>query len=153
MSRNIIAKAAITIEATASRVWEALTTPEMIKQYFFGVAPESDWEVGSPLIWKGEWEGKEFVDKGEILQSNPPRLFQYTYLSSYSGLDDLPENYSNITYELSEDLGKTELTVTQENLQDEHARVQSEKNWNTVLGNLKKILEEESVLEDRHQKT
>lgn len=150
MSMNIIAKVTITIEAPASRVWEALTTPDIIKQYFFGIAPESDWKVGSPLVWKGEWEGKEFTDKGEILQSIQPRLFQYTYLSTFSGLEDSPENYSNITYELTEDQGKTELTVTQENIPDERSKVQSERNWTAILENLKKILEEESVLEDRH---
>jgi uncharacterized protein YndB with AHSA1/START domain len=143
MSMNIIAKITTTIDVPAARVWEALTTPALIKQYFFGTEAISDWKAGSTLVWKGVWEGKEYTDKGVILKSEPPRLFQYTYFSSFSGLDDLPENYGNITYELDEENDVTTLTVRQENIQNEQMREQCEKNWQWVLGELKKLLEEQ----------
>ncbi len=141
MSVNLIAKSSTTISAPASRVWEALTKPEMIKQYFFGTQAISDWKVGSPLQFKGVWEGKEYTDKGIIVKSEPNKLFQYTYLSSFSGLADLPENYANISYELFEDSGQTTLTVKQENIENEEVREHSEKNWAFVLKNLKEFLE------------
>jgi uncharacterized protein YndB with AHSA1/START domain len=141
MSANLIAKASTTISAPASAVWDALTDPKLIKQYFFGTDAVSDWNEGSPLQFKGEWNGKRYVDKGVILRSEPPKLFQYSYLSSFSGLPDLPENYANITYELTEDNGETLLNIKQENVANEDVRKHSEENWAQVLKNLKNLLE------------
>lgn len=141
MSVNLIAKSSIEIEAPVARVWDALTNPEIIKQYFFGTNAISDWQVGSPLEFRGEWEGKPYVDKGVILQSQPEKLFQYTYYSSFSKLPDSPENYANISYELNEEDGLTTLTVKQENVANEEARKHSEENWSHVLTSLKNLLE------------
>jgi uncharacterized protein YndB with AHSA1/START domain len=141
MAANFIAKSSVTINASASKVWEALTTPQLIKQYFFGTEAISDWKVGSPLHFKGVWEGKEYLDKGFILRSEPPKLFQYSYFSSFSGQDDKPENYANITYELADDDGETTLVVKQENNANDEARKASEKNWSNVLTSLKNLLE------------
>jgi uncharacterized protein YndB with AHSA1/START domain len=141
MSANLIAKASTTISAPASAVWDALTNPSLIKQYFFGTDAVSDWKEGSALEFKGEWNGKQYTDKGVILKSEPAKLFQYTYLSSFSGLPDVPENYANITYELFEDNGETTLNVKQENVANEDARKHSEENWELVLKNLKNLLE------------
>lgn len=141
MSANLIARASTTISAPASKVWDALTNPAMIKQYFFGTDAISDWKQGGPLEFRGSWEGKEYVDKGVILKSEPPKLFQYTYLSSFSNLPDAPENYANISYELIEDNGQTTLNVKQENVANEEARKHSEDNWATVLKDLKHLLE------------
>lgn len=141
MSANLIAKVTITIAAPASEVWNALTDPEQIKQYFFGSEAVSDWKEGSKLEFKGEWEGKPYVDKGVILKSEPDKLFQYTYYSPFSGLPDAPENYANISYELLEEDGSTILTVKQENVSDEEVRKRSEQNWTIVLNNLKELLE------------
>jgi uncharacterized protein YndB with AHSA1/START domain len=141
MSANLIAKASTNISAPASRVWDALTNPDIIKQYFFGTQAISDWKEGSSLEFKGEWDGKKYVDKGVILKSEPEKLFQYTYLSSFSNLPDLPENYANITYELLEEDGETTLTVKQENVANEEVRKHSEQNWENVLKALKDLLE------------
>ena len=141
MAANLIAKASTNIAVPASRVWDALTNPEIIKQYFFGTKAISDWKEGSTLEFRGEWEGKPYVDKGTILQIDREKIFQYTYLSSFSGLPDLPENYANITYELHEDSGTTLLIVKQENIANEQARKHSEQNWAYVLQSLKELLE------------
>lgn len=145
MKSNITGKASITIHATADRVWEALTTPRIIKKYFFGTDAVSDWKVGSPLIFKGEWQGKHYEDKGTILEIVPQKLFKYSYWSSMSGIEDKPENYVDVTYELSRSGDDVTLTITQENIPDEKMKAHSEQNWNKVLGDLKKLLEEEMV--------
>ena len=62
----------ITIDASVEDVWKALTTPELIKQWFFGVDTETDWQVGSPLVHRGEYQGKPYQDKGEIVRFDPP---------------------------------------------------------------------------------
>jgi uncharacterized protein YndB with AHSA1/START domain len=141
MSANLIAKVSTNIAAPASRVWDALTNPELIRQYFFGTEAVSDWKEGSPLEFRGEWEGKKYHDKGVILKSEQPKLFQYTYFSSFSNLPDAPENYANISYELIEEDGETMLTIKQENVANEEARKHSEENWAYVLKNLKDLLE------------
>jgi uncharacterized protein YndB with AHSA1/START domain len=143
MKNNITGKASITINAPSKIVWEALTTPSIIKQYFFGTTAISDWKAGSPLIFRGEWEGKNYEDKGTILETVPEKLFRYTYWSSMSGIEDKPENYVTITYRLSEKNNRTELTITQENIPDEKTKEHSVQNWNKVLNDLKQLLEKQ----------
>src|SRR5512137_2683690 len=99
MNKGWIAKAAITINAPASRVWDALTNPHLIKQYLFGTEVATDWKVGSPITYRGTWEGKSYEDKGKILQIEPGRLLVSTYWSSLSSVPDIPENYKTVRYE------------------------------------------------------
>lgn len=141
MKSNITGRANIKINAPASKVWKALTTPSLIKKYFFGTETITDWQVGSPIIFRGEWEGKQYEDKGTILAVEPKKLFRYTYWSSMSGIEDKPENYVNVTYELSPANDGTELSVTQENIPDQKTKEHSEQNWRKVLDDLKKMLE------------
>ena len=134
-------KTKITFEAPIAEVWKGLTDPAIVKQYFFGTNIKSDWKVGSPITFSGEWEGKTYVDGGIILEIDPPKLLKYTYWSSMSGTEDKPENYNNITYELSEDNGVTTLILTQEGVKDQASMDHSEQNWQSVFDGLKKILE------------
>src|SRR5437773_1994539 len=99
MKSDITGSVNITISVPATKVWKALTTPSIIKQYFFGTDAIPDWKVGSPLTFKGEWQGKQYEDKGTILDLIPQKLFKYSYWSSMSGREDTPENYADITYE------------------------------------------------------
>ncbi|MES2431881.1 MAG: SRPBCC family protein [Bacteroidota bacterium] len=145
MKSNITGQASIIINAPTSKVWEALTTPELIKEYFFGTDAISDWKEGSPLIFKGIWQGKEYEDKGVILNSEPEKLFRYKYWSSMSGTEDKEENYVNITYKLSEIANGTLLQITQDNIPDEKMKEHSEENWKTVLNGLKELLESDPV--------
>jgi uncharacterized protein YndB with AHSA1/START domain len=62
MPKNIIARTSLSIAAPAARVWDALVNPQLIKQYMFGTTAVSDWQQGSPIIWRGEWKGKPYED-------------------------------------------------------------------------------------------
>lgn len=139
--KSLIATTSIRIEAPVKAVWEALTTPALIKQYLFGTEVTSDWKVGSPITFSGEWEGKRYQDKGTILQAEPNKVFTYTYWSSMSGTEDIPANYANITYNLEGENGQTVLTITQDNVPTEESKKHSEKNWSMVLSTLKEMLE------------
>lgn len=141
MSEKFSATVSVTIKASREKVWEALTTPALIRKYFFGTNASSDWKVGSPIRFTGEWEGKPYEDKGVILASKRPDIFSYSYWSSMSGLEDKEENYVEITYELKEASGQTELTVTQTSIPDEQMKKHAMENWNKVLDGLKKLLE------------
>lgn len=141
MKNNLTARAGISINATVSQVWDALTKPEIIKQYFFGTDARSDWKVGSPVTFKGEWEGKKYEDKGTVTANERNKILSYSYWSSMSGKPDMPENYANVTYELTPGNNKTDLMITQDNIVDEKSKAHSEQNWKTVLADLKKLLE------------
>jgi uncharacterized protein YndB with AHSA1/START domain len=134
-------EASILIDAAPEDVWDALTNPDQIKKYFFGTEAISDWKKGSPLYFRGEWEGKKYEDKGTILETKHGELFKYSYWSSMSGIEDKPENYVTVTYRLSEVMGKTKVTITQENIESDEMRKHSEQNWNKVLSDLKNLLE------------
>ncbi|HEU0293609.1 MAG TPA: SRPBCC domain-containing protein [Anaerolineales bacterium] len=142
MDRNHIAKAATSINAPAEKVWDALVDPKAIKQYMFGTNVISDWREGSPIVWKGEWQGKSYEDKGKILQLKPERTLQYSHFSPLSGMPDKPENYHTVTIELSSNGNQTDVTLTQDNNATEEARSESEKNWGMMLTELKKFLEQ-----------
>ncbi len=142
---NISGSARILIDAPANEVWNALTNPELIKQYFFGTNTFTDWQVGSPIVFTGEWEGKTYYDKGTILANDYEKMIRYTYWSSMSGIEDKPENYVTVTYELTNQEGKTLVTVTQENIPDQHMKEHSEQNWNKVLRDLKTMLETQHI--------
>ena len=142
IAANNISKAGITINASADKVWHALTDPGLIKKYMFGTTVISDWKEGSKIIWKGEWEGKQYEDKGKILLFEPKKSLQYSHFSPLSGLHDNPENYHIVTIDLNEEDGKTIVSLTQDNNADEKTKEHSEKNWKMMLASLKKLLEE-----------
>ena len=140
-TQDLIARATTTINAPKSEVWAALVTPAAIKQYMFGSDVVSEWKEGSPITWKGEWQGKRYEDKGVILQLKRGRTLQYSHFSPLSGLPDKPENYHTVTIELSEFGSATHVVLTQDNNATDDARAHSEKNWKMMLGGLKKYVE------------
>lgn len=141
MNRELIATTSISIFASPSEVWKALVDPEIIKQYMYGTETETTWKLHSPITFRGEWEGIPYVDKGEIVNIIPERVLSYSYWSSLSGTDDFEDNYSIITYHVSEYDDETTLTVTQDNIEDEDKVIKSEENWMSTLKKVKKILE------------
>lgn len=138
---NLTAHASITLNASPERVWKALTTPSEIKQYLFGTDAKSDWTEGSPITYTGEWEGKKYEDKGEIIELIPNELLHTSYFSSMSGKEDVPDNYSNVIYQLEATGKQTVLTISQDNNADEKSRDHSQANWQMVLQGLKKVVE------------
>src|SRR5512136_1854258 len=115
MSKGFVAQATVTISAPTSRVWDALTKPELVKQYLFGTQMTTDWRVGSPITYEGTWEGKAYKDKGKVLQVEPGKLLVSTFWSALAGLPDVPENYQTVRYELASEGSRTRLTITQDN--------------------------------------
>jgi len=138
---TLTATSSVQVDAGPSAVWAGITDPELISKIFFGAQVDTDWQEGSPITFSGEWDGKPYVDKGEILRVEPERLFQYTYWSPLSGTDDATQNYATITFRLAPRDGGTELTVTQDNVADEAGRARAESNWQMVLDNLKQEVE------------
>jgi len=141
MKQPFVAKSSVTIHVGAAEVWDALTNPELIKQYLYGTEAISDWKEGSSITYKGVWQGKPYEDKGVIRKIEPKKLLVSTYWSALSGLPDSPENYSTVTYALDERDSETTLTVTTDNIDTKESADHTERNWKSVLGTLKILLE------------
>ncbi len=151
MSSQLIVKNSITINAPSSKVWDALINPEQTKKYMFDCETVSDWKPGSPLLWKANYEGKEMVFvKGNIVSIEPGKFLAYTTIDPNSTIEDIPENYLTVTYNLSEENGQTILTVTQGDyakVVDGDKRYKDASNngegWNPILAEIKKLVEAE----------
>ena len=136
-----VATAEIEIKAPAARVWTALTDPELVAKYMFGSRVETDWREGSPIMWKGEYEGRAYVDKGEIIEVQPQRRLKMTHFSPLSGQQDEPGNYHTLLYELEETHGTTHVSLSQDNNASEQEAEHSRGNWETMLAGLKDVVE------------
>ncbi len=151
MDKELIIKNVISIDAPAARVWDVLTNPEQTKKYMFGCETVSDWKKGSALLWRGNYEGNEMVFvKGSIAEIEPGNILKYTVIDPNSAMEDIPENYLLVTYSLSEENGKTILTVIQsgfETAADGEKRYKDSYNngegWNPILVRIKEIAETE----------
>jgi uncharacterized protein YndB with AHSA1/START domain len=141
MESSLSLKIDISINASAANIWNALTNPDLVKKYFFGTNIESDWEKGSTIYFRGEWEGNKYEDKGVIIDIVPEKFIKYNYWGSMSGTPDLPENYAEITYSLSQKQKHTILTITQNGIKNEEAKKHSEENWVMVMNGMKNIVE------------
>ncbi|MEP6646580.1 MAG: SRPBCC domain-containing protein [Saprospiraceae bacterium] len=129
----------IIINASKANIWRAITDPEFIKQYLFGADVISDWIVGSPIIFRGQWKGQSYIDKGQILDIQPESILSYNYWSAFSGIKDVPENYSIVTYTLSEGDEGVRLIVRQQGFTSEESRKQSDAGWEQVLEKVKNV--------------
>ncbi len=143
----VTASASVVIDAPRQRVWEALTDPELVREYFMGAEVASDWQVGHPITFKGMWKDKPFEDKGEILTFDPQKAMSYSHWSPLSGTDDTPDNYHVVHIALDDSADGTRVTLEQSNLNgkvtdaDKKSRDDYERNWQGVLEGLKKVSE------------
>ncbi len=141
MKKDLIAKASARINAPIAVVWGSLIKPKIIKQYMFGTDVVTGWKIGSPIFWRGEWQGKPYEDKGFILKLEKERILQYSHFSPLSGDPDIKENYHIVTIELEQSGNQTKVTLSQDKNPTEADREHSEKNWQMMLDGLKKLLE------------
>lgn len=146
---SLFIKNNISIQASAEKVWDTLTNPQQTKKYMFGCETVSDWKKGSPLLWKGSYEGKDMIFvKGNITEIDPGKFLAYTVIVPNSSIEDVPENYLTVTYKLTPDKEQTVLEVTQ----GDYSKVANGKTrykeafneghgWQPMLEEIKKVAE------------
>lgn len=142
LNNELISSESIIINASAEKIWKTLTNPLLISQYLFGAQTISDWHIGSDIIFKINFEGDEFVDKGLVIENIPNKILIYKYWSGFCGLEDKPENYSIVSYKIENvQDGNFKLSWTQKGFADEQSRSSSENSLESVLEQIKSISE------------
>ena len=143
-SGNIFNKT-ILINAPASRVWDALTNPELMKKWMSETKIDiiTDWKVGNPIVIRGNLNGKNFENNGTVLHFELEKILQYNHLSSLSRLPDKPENYSVLEFRLAPMEDQTTLTLTLSNFPTETIYKHLAFYWNVTLEILKRMIEEQ----------
>lgn len=100
------------INAPLSLVWEVLTSPIYSVHYMFNCEVITSWEVGTPIEWKGNYNGYDAHQIGEVLEFSPKSKLSYTTFDPNFGLENIPENYIHVDYALEEVNGITHLTIS-----------------------------------------
>ena len=127
------------IRTTPERVWEALTQPETIKQFWFGVTAESDWKPGSS--WRLLFEDGRVADTGEILESDPPRRLVIKWRNEFKP-ELKAEGYATCTMDVEPAGEAVKLTITHSmERADSQFIAGVSGGWPRILSNLKSLLE------------
>lgn len=138
MATNI---STITLNATTNKVWDALTNPELVKLWQYGSDLITNWEVGSAIKFRTEWEGKIFEQWGQVLEVRPAEFLKYSLFAPQPGLEDKPENYFIMSYVLTTENGLTNLKIIQEDNRPNSKQEDPQGEENPMLQLLKKIAE------------
>jgi uncharacterized protein YndB with AHSA1/START domain len=135
------------IKTTADKLWNALTDPEVMKQWRFGTHAESDWGVGSS--WKMMTEAGQILDTGEIAESSPPTRLIIKWRNEWKP-ELKAEGYSHCTFDIEPVSGNApKLIVTHAIDKNPSPFIEAVSiGWPKTLSNLKTFLETgETVLE------
>ena len=130
------------INASPERIWEVMTLPENIKVYLYGTQVSTDWQAGSPIEFKGEYNGQTYLDKGNVLKNEMPHLLQYNYWSGFSGMEDTPNNYAVVTYKIeATPNGHCQFTWHQQGFSSEEGKCHTEEGLKKMLVQIKELAE------------
>jgi uncharacterized protein YndB with AHSA1/START domain len=120
-NRSIITRKLI-LPASLPEVWDALVNPVKTKLFMFNCEVNSNWQIGSPIVWKGNYEGYESGERGIVLEFEVGKKLKYTSFDPNFGLADTEENTLHISYDLSARGDSTELITTIENFNGDSQR-------------------------------
>ena len=132
------------IKTTPETLWQALTTPQLMKQYWIGMNTESDWRVGS--AWSMRFQDGRVADVGEIVEFIASKRMVIKWRNEWSPeLKD--EGFSRCALELEQTDGCVKLTVTHgiDVLNSKFIKSVSGA-WPICISNLKSLLETGDVV-------
>ena len=133
----------IVIRSNASNVWELLTQSQPTIKYMFGCKAITNWEIGSPLLWQGSYEGKDMVFvKGIVKEYISEKLLIYSTIDpNNASIADIPENYLDVHYIIDKTDSGITLTIKQGNYK---TVAQGEQRYNESIagGGWQSILEQ-----------
>ncbi len=136
------------IKTTPQKLWDALTTPEFIRQYWFGAHCESDWKAGSS--WKLCFPDGKIADAGEIAESIPPKRLVIKWRNEWNP-DVKAEGYSRCAFDIEPVDDAIKLTVTHGMDKEASKLIELVSGgWPKVLSNLKSLIETGKVTIENH---
>jgi uncharacterized protein YndB with AHSA1/START domain len=142
MNHDLSVSQSVIVNASVAKVWQALTTPNIIKDYLYGTETITTWEVGTEIIFQGEYESFKYKDHGTILNYVPNETLTYSYWSGFSGLADVPENYGKVIYNVQPNAdGTTTFTWTQIGYPNEEKQAYSKDGMTVFLESVKAVME------------
>ena len=132
------------IETTPEKLWQALTSSEFSRRYWFGTELKTDWKIGSPfaLVTNGTT-----TDVGEVLEFDRPRRLSYTFhhVLSEAARKERP---TRVVFQLEPHGKLVKLTLTHEDFEAGSVILDGiSKGWPAILSSLKSLLETGSALE------
>jgi len=127
------------IRSTPQKVWEALTTPEFARQYWYDMHIDSDWKTGSP--WKMLFPDGRVADHGIVLEADPPRRLVLRWRNVWKPeFAEDGETLCTITLEPADSAVK--LQIVHEAERENSGLIQAvARGWPRILSNLKSLLE------------
>jgi uncharacterized protein YndB with AHSA1/START domain len=141
MDKQLVVSKGVVIGRPRETVWQVLTQPSFVRRYLYGAELSTDWTVGSSVLFRGEFDGQSWQDKGVVLACEPPSELRYSYWSGLCGLADRAENYATVSYNLEETASGTLLSVRQQGYANEESRTNSDRGWDSVLAQIKSLAE------------
>ncbi|WP_286971180.1 SRPBCC family protein [Flavobacterium sp. UBA4854] len=138
MATNI---STIVLNASVEKVWNALTQPELVKQWQYGSDLLTTWKTGSEIRFRNEWDGQVFEQWGTVLEVVPNQKIKYSLFFPRPGLEDKAENYFIMNYVLSEENQKTKLEIIQEDNRPGAVQEEPQGEENPILQGLKALIE------------
>jgi uncharacterized protein YndB with AHSA1/START domain len=127
------------IGTTPERLWSALTDPDLMKKYWFGMHQESDWRPGSP--WRLVFADGRIADAGEVVECDPPRRLVLKWRNEFRP-ELKAEGISRCTIELEPSEGAVKLTITHTiDRAPSQLICAVSGGWPRILSNLKSLLE------------
>lgn len=132
----------VKILAPARKVWSALTVPDLVKQWQYGAELVTTWAPGTPIIYRNEWNGQIYEQKGTVIEFTPESRLKYSLFVPGPDRQDIPEHYFSMTYELVESGGATSLLIRQEDPRPSEPDASAgEEEGPDVLAQLKELVE------------
>ena len=127
------------IRTTQDDLWAALTTPEFMTKYWFGMNMETDWKVGSS--WKLSFPDGRIADTGEIVEFDRPRRIVLKWRNEFRP-ELTAEGYARCSIELEPQDGVVKLTISHTIERSESKFIEAVSGgWPRILSNLKSLLE------------
>lgn len=131
------------IRTTPERLWQALTTPEFTRQYWFGIHHDTDWQAGSP--WAMHHPDGFVTDTGQIIEADPPRRLMLSWQNEFRP-ELKAEGTGRCTIELEPQGDAVKLSIVHEiGVADSKLIGAVSGGWPMILSNLKSLLETGSI--------
>lgn len=132
-----VIKITLYIASSSTKVWDALTNPEITEKYWSNTRLESDWKVGSKLIYR---RNNEITDENTVLQVELEKLLSYTFEPKYAEFQNEPP--SRVTFSISDNGEVVRLIMIHDEFEpNSKLYLACSEGWPMILNSLKTLLE------------